>query len=66
MTGSGIPIRCFIYTPGRGGWLGDKLFTGIRSGAVMMTDGYEPYNDIAERHQLVVDSTGRCNTLDAA
>ncbi|HDR9045519.1 TPA: IS66 family transposase [Burkholderia contaminans] len=53
MTGSGMPIRCFTYTPGRGAWLGDKLFTGIRAGAVMMTDGYEPYNDIAERHQLV-------------
>ncbi|ONU52072.1 IS66 family transposase, partial [Burkholderia cenocepacia] len=44
MTGSGVPIRCFTYTPGRGAWLGDKLFTGIRAGAVMMTDGYEPYN----------------------
>ncbi|WP_432757080.1 IS66 family transposase [Burkholderia glumae] len=53
MTGSGIPIRCFTYTPGRGAWLGDKLFTGIRAGAVMMTDGYEPYNDIADDHQLV-------------
>lgn len=53
MTGSGVPIRCFTYTPGRGTWLADKLFTGIREGAVMMTDGYEPYNDIARRHQLV-------------
>ncbi|MFL9912766.1 transposase [Paraburkholderia sp. RL17-337-BIB-A] len=26
MTGSGIPIRCFTYTPGRGGELADKLF----------------------------------------
>lgn len=53
MTGSGVPIRCFTYTPGRGTKLGEKLFTGIRAGAVMMTDGYEPYNDIAQRHQLV-------------
>ncbi|SHJ88356.1 Transposase IS66 family protein, partial [Paraburkholderia terricola] len=53
MTDSGVLIRCFTYTPGRGAKLGDKLFTGIRAGAVMMTDGYEPYNDIAERHQLV-------------
>lgn len=53
MTGSGVPIRCFTYTPGRGARLADKLFTGIREGAVMMTDGYEPYNDIAQRHQLV-------------
>jgi hypothetical protein len=53
MTDSGVPIRCFTYTPGRGTKLADKLFTGIREGAVMMTDGYEPYNDIARRHQLV-------------
>lgn len=53
MTGSGVPIRCFTYTPGRGTKLADKLFTGIREGAVMMTDGYEPYNDIARRHELV-------------
>ncbi|CAM2157891.1 transposase [Paraburkholderia tropica] len=53
MTGSGVPIRCFTYTPGRGTKLGEKLFTGIRQGAVMMTDGYEPYNDIARHHQLV-------------
>ncbi|ANB71498.1 transposase [Paraburkholderia phytofirmans OLGA172] len=53
MTGSGIPIRCFTYTPGRGGKLADKLFAGIREGAVLMTDGYEPYNGIAERYQLV-------------
>ncbi len=53
MTGSGIPIRCFSYTPGRGAKLADKLFTGIRKGAVPITDGYEPYNDIAQRYDLV-------------
>jgi transposase len=53
MSGSGVPIRCFTYTPGRGTKLGGKLFTGIRKGAVLMTDGYEPYNDIARRHELV-------------
>ncbi|MFL9989605.1 IS66 family transposase, partial [Paraburkholderia sediminicola] len=53
MTGSGIPIRCFTYTPGRGGKLADKLFAGIREGAVLMTDGYELYNGIADRYQLV-------------
>ncbi|GAB5097479.1 hypothetical protein YK56LOC_31950 [Caballeronia sp. HLA56] len=41
MTDSGVPIRCFTYTPGRGTRLADKLFTGIREGAVMMTDVYE-------------------------
>jgi transposase len=53
MTGSGTPIRCFTYTPGRGGKLADKLFAGIREGAVLMTDGYELYNGIADRYQLV-------------
>jgi transposase len=53
MSGSGVPVRCFTYTPGRGTKLGEKLFTGIRPGAVMMTDGYEPYNDIARRYGLV-------------
>jgi len=53
MTDSGNPIRCFTYTPGRGAHLADKLFTGIRKGAVLMTDGYEPYNGLAERYQLV-------------
>jgi transposase len=53
MTGSGIPIRCFTYTPGRGAQLAHKLFAGIRQGAVLMTDGYEPYNGISEQHQLV-------------
>ncbi|MGZ0002873.1 IS66 family transposase [Burkholderia gladioli] len=53
MSGSGVPVRCFTYTPGRGTKLGEKLFTGVRKGAVLMTDGYEPYNDIAQRHDLV-------------
>ncbi|TWC56952.1 MULTISPECIES: IS66 family transposase [unclassified Burkholderia] len=53
MTDSGHPVRCFTYTPGRGAQLADKLFMGIRKGAVLMTDGYGPYNGIAERYQLV-------------
>ncbi|MEZ0604613.1 IS66 family transposase [Paraburkholderia sp. IW21] len=52
MTGSGTPIRCFAYTAGRGAKLADKLFAGIRKGAVL-TDGYEPYNGIAQQYQLV-------------
>ena len=53
MTGSGTPICCFSYTPGRGAKLADKLFVGVREGAALMTDGYEPYNGIAQRYQLV-------------
>ncbi|KVK81768.1 transposase [Burkholderia cepacia] len=52
MSGSGTPIHCFTYMPGRGAKLADKLFAGIRKGAVLMTDGYEPYNDIAQRYKL--------------
>jgi hypothetical protein len=33
-----VPIRRFSYTPGRGTKLADRLFSGIREGAV----GYEP------------------------
>ncbi|WP_442861775.1 IS66 family transposase [Burkholderia sp. PAMC 26561] len=44
MTDSGNPIRCFTYTPARGAHLAYKLFTGVHKGAVLMTDGYEPYN----------------------
>jgi transposase len=53
MTGSGIPIRCYTYTAERGAKLADRLFTGIREGAVLMTDGYESYNGIAQRYNLV-------------
>ncbi|TDY16815.1 transposase [Paraburkholderia sp. BL6665CI2N2] len=53
MTGSGTPIRCYAYTAGRGTKLADKLFTGIRKGTALMTDGYEPYNGIAQQYQLV-------------
>jgi hypothetical protein len=53
VTDSGHPVRCFTYTPGRGAQLADNLFTGIRKGAALMTDGYEPYNGVAQRYQLV-------------
>ncbi|MBU9337253.1 IS66 family transposase [Burkholderia multivorans] len=53
MSGSGIPVRCYTYTAGRGAKLANSLFAGIRKGAVLMSDGYEPYNEIAQRHQLV-------------
>lgn len=53
MTDSDTPVRVFTYTPGRGGKLADKLFAGIREGAVLMTDGYAPYDGIAQRHHLI-------------
>jgi len=42
MTGSGPPIRLFSYTPGRGGTHAQPLYEGIKPGAVLMSDGYEP------------------------
>lgn len=53
MTDSDTPVRVFTYTPGRGSKLADKLFDGIREGAVLMTDGYAAYDGIAQRHRLV-------------
>nr|WP_277399388.1 transposase [Burkholderia sp. Ac-20384] len=47
MNGSGPPVRLFRYAPGCGKqhWAG--LWTGIRRGAVFVTNSYEPYNAIA-------------------
>jgi len=53
MSGAGPPVRLFTYAPGRGGKHADHLYAGIRSGAVLMTDGYELYNGIAHANQLV-------------
>ena len=51
--GAGPPIRLFTYTPGRGGQHAELLFAGIRSGTVLMSDGYALYNGIAHDYQLV-------------
>ncbi|MBP0596232.1 IS66 family transposase [Paraburkholderia sp. LEh10] len=53
VTDSPVPIRPFTYTPGRGGKLAQGLFEGIREGAVIMSDGYKPYEHIAQHHHLV-------------
>jgi len=53
MTGSGPPIRLFSYTPGRSGEHAKTLYAGIRSGAVLMSDGYEVYNTIAATHGAI-------------
>ncbi len=53
VNGSGPPVRLFAYSPGRGSEHGQKLYSGIRPGAALMTDGYELYNGIARGHQLV-------------
>ena len=53
MNGSGPPVRLFGYAPGRSKQHGSELWAGIRRGAVFMTDGYEPYNAIADANGLV-------------
>jgi len=51
--GRGPPIRLFAYAPSRSTHTAMTLYAGIGSGAVLMTDGYEPYDAVAEKHQLV-------------
>lgn len=51
--GTGPPIRLFGYSPSRGAPAARLLYAGIREGGVLMSDGYEVYNQIAQAHQLV-------------
>ena len=50
--GTGPPIRLYTYTTGRGTQPGAEVWAGVREGAVLMTDGYEVYNDIAQTQRL--------------
>jgi transposase len=51
--GRGPPIRLFAYAPSRSTETALKLYAGIGRGTVLMTDGYEPYDAVAEKQQLV-------------
>jgi transposase len=51
--GTGPPIRLFTYAPSRSTKTAMALYSGIRPGAVLMTDGYDVYDTVAEMHQLV-------------
>jgi transposase len=51
--GTGPPIRLFAYSPSRSTATAKQLYAGVRRGAVLMTDGYEPYNAIADTNGLV-------------
>jgi transposase len=51
--GRGPPIRLFAYAPSRSTETALNLYAGIGRGSVLMTDGYEPYDAVAEKHQLV-------------
>lgn len=51
--GCGPPIRLFAYTPSRSTQASLWLYAGVSKGSVLMTDGYEPYNQVAKTNQLV-------------
>lgn len=52
-SGAGPPIRLFAYSPSRSAAAAMPLYAGMRAGSVLMTDGYEVYNQIAQAHRLV-------------
>lgn len=51
--GQGPSIRLFAYAPSRSAKTARELYAGIRQGAVLMSDGYDAYNAIADEHRLV-------------
>lgn len=53
MNGTGPPVRLFSYRPSRSTATAAALYAGIKPGAVLMTDGYEPYHEVARANALV-------------
>jgi transposase len=53
MNGTGPPVRLFSYRPSRSTATAAALYAGIKPGAVLMTDGYEPYNEVARANRLI-------------
>lgn len=51
--GTGPPIRLFTYAPSRSTKTAMTLYAGMRAGAVLMTDGYDVYNAVADTQRLV-------------
>lgn len=51
--GAGPPIRLFAYTSSRSTQASLGLYAGVSKGSVLMTDGYEPYNQVAKANSLV-------------
>lgn len=51
--GTGPPIRLFAYSPSRSTETARTLYAGMRRGGVLMSDGYKPYEAIAQEHALV-------------
>jgi transposase len=53
MNGIGPPVRLFSHAPTSGTAHALSLYAGSKLRAVLMTDGYEPYNEVACIHHLV-------------
>lgn len=53
MNGTGPPVRLFSCAPTRSTAHALGLYAGIKPGAALMTDGYEPYAEVARVHDLV-------------
>jgi hypothetical protein len=53
MNGSGPPVRLFTYSPTRNTAQAAALYAGSRPDTALMTDGYAPYDAIAQRYELV-------------
>jgi transposase len=50
--GTGPPIRLYSYTTGRGARDAAGVWAGVRRGGVLMSDGYEVYEEIARTNGL--------------
>ncbi|MEX3969605.1 IS66 family transposase [Paraburkholderia caribensis] len=53
MNGTGPPVRMFSCSPTCSAAQAAVLYAGIKPGAVLLSDGYEPYNEIARTNRLV-------------
>lgn len=51
--GTGPPIRLFAYTSSRSTEASLRLYAGASRGSVLMTDGYAPYEHVANTNRLV-------------
>lgn len=51
--GTGPPIRLFAYSPSRSTEVARTLYAGMRRAGVLMSDGYKPYEAVAQEHALV-------------
>lgn len=53
MNGTGPPVILFGYSPTKSAEQAQRRYAGIKPGAVLMSDGYETYNAIADTYGLV-------------